>query len=346
MSPIDKFQLPSVQQNVIEQIRSLKFDHRIIHDDFICVQRSLEGVSTCVRWSKLKRCQQMIIAWKGLHQDYISLVWKSKDVAGMARSTAIDFVDVVIPTILQNAELSIEQKMDTMHDYMKHLENDGKESKSLTDGFLKLKRDVDVFCNQWNDLIKEHRLLRLVTQSKKCEQRLVELDAQLKPLQFKIAALKIAVQVVTATRTLISLMDGSAMGRTAGGDVAPTRLKQALSEADLEIQNLRQKNARHLQDVQELDTQSTEHKIRDIAAKLGVIVSVWAAIVADLTLVSGLLEHAVRSPENPTLQGLFNGRLKQIHNHYRGLAEVFHEFQVALNDTSLPALRRSRERIL
>lgn len=47
---------------------------------------------------------------------------------------------------------------------------------------------------------------------------------------------------------------------------------------DSSSSDLRQKNARHLQDVQELDTQSTEHKIRDIAAKLGVIVSVWAAV--------------------------------------------------------------------
>ncbi|CAL1715640.1 unnamed protein product [Somion occarium] len=180
----------------------------------------------------------MISQWEALHKNYIELLWKFKDIAGFARSTAIDFVNIMIPQVLKNPSLNIEQKKNTLRDYMNHLEEVRGGSKSLTDSFAQLQIGVDLFCEQWRHLVKKPHFVHCITQTQEYGQRLAELDAQLKPLQFKIAALKITLCIVTATRTSISLIDNSSLCRESVCDASQSSLKKAFSRAEDEMEEL------------------------------------------------------------------------------------------------------------
>ena len=56
------------QEDVIEQVRNLKFNHEVIHHEFEAVRRALQSIEGYAKGSKRAECQRMLEDWNRHHE--------------------------------------------------------------------------------------------------------------------------------------------------------------------------------------------------------------------------------------------------------------------------------------
>ncbi|KAK7683323.1 hypothetical protein QCA50_013585 [Cerrena zonata] len=323
------------KQTLIDQVRQLSSDTHSIDVSFSNISIRLQQLAQ----SKLPPDAHIAITqlsdqWKRHYERYNQLIWKSRDMAGDARVIAQDFANVLIDTILLQPSVSLQEKKEAIGDYVKFLAKDKESTRDLVNGFNLLAVDVTTFCEEWEDVIVRHRLLRFSFRSKEHEEKISTLNRSLKKAKIKVVSMSIILGFLVAAAGAGAVAVLCAMHGTPGISVGtlagiPVRfvlkhLKTALSEKKDLAQQLRDMTS------DREDSEKDLADIRNIASKLGGIASIWGCIQADLKFIEGLVERALNTPNYESMRLALESRLSLVRSSYMDMAEIFREYQVAI----------------
>lgn len=130
-------------------------------DIFFLIEKKLGVVSISDQSSESLRkdAERLLSTWKGHHSAFVKLMWRSRDVAGMAESAAKDFSkSILVFLMLPKERVGTGTKLAYADKYVLKLTQQEADGLDLTDSIIELQKNIKYFQADWDEVIKKQNL--------------------------------------------------------------------------------------------------------------------------------------------------------------------------------------------
>lgn len=99
----------------------------------------------------------LLTTWKTHRGEYVKLLWRSKEVAGVAKSATNDYAKNILEFLkMPEDEAAVSVKRDFLDKYLIKLANQEAEVQDVAQGILDLQRKVKYFQSDWDSVVKRN----------------------------------------------------------------------------------------------------------------------------------------------------------------------------------------------
>ncbi|KAK0216031.1 hypothetical protein IW262DRAFT_190374 [Armillaria fumosa] len=325
----------SVLIKEMEQLSGYGLD---IENGFRQVTKVLSDIKTNGASDDMREtCTTLHKKWSEHHTEYVQLLWKSREVAGKARSAVEDFSKTLLPYIQDPTE-TVESKKEELQNQKKKLDQDRLQAANLSQNFNDLSDKVNTFTDDFEVMVKKFNIPAQKEKIKELDVQLQLLKDTLEGLNKKITILVAALAISAAAAGITGLLGflcpyfwiGTAVA-VVGTGVSGVMLIKAQQEKDdterliKETETKRDEAQADLEVMQTLQAALTQIKpsAQEICKKLGAFAGVWAAIRANIQDIEEKIDYA----ENTTSEKLFLSRVKSIQTMYELLAKGLYRYE-------------------
>ncbi|KAK0189707.1 hypothetical protein F5146DRAFT_1139112 [Armillaria mellea] len=319
----------------MEQLSGYALD---IENGFRKVTKVLADIKTSGASADMREtCATLHKKWSEHHTEYVELLWRSREVAGKARSAVEDFSKTLLPYIQDPTE-TIESKKEELQNQKKKLDQDRIQAANISQSFNDLSDKVKTFTDDFEVVVKKFNIPAQKEKIKELDVQLQLLKDTLEGLNKKITILVAALAISAAAVGITGLLGflcpyfwiGTAVAAVGAG-VSGVMLIKAQQERDDTERLIKETEAKRVEAQADLEVmqalQAALTKIRpsaqEICTKLGAFASVWATIRADIQEIEEKIDYA----ENTTKEKLFLSRVKAIQTMYELLAKGLYKYE-------------------
>ncbi|CAL1715652.1 unnamed protein product [Somion occarium] len=289
------------KSELLAQVKQLSVDTLSIDSSFDSISRLLNNLAEAhIPKELVKDVERLTHIWHDLQTTYSTLLWKSRDVAGDARVAATDFAKIIIDEVLLNTNIQMTEIQEAIRDSKQKAERDKIKARDMVDGFKNLAKRIEFFCKDWEETVEHNHLYRFSLRYKYHEEEIKALSSSIRAMKIKIVSMSVAVGLIAAAAGILALIfaiDGNSEALGMAGILAVP--------AEVSFKGIRSRCAIKKAQVEKLDKLKAERDenqtgmqdIKNIATKLGAIVSVWGCISADLSEVEKLVATALQTED-------------------------------------------------
>jgi len=346
--------------SLIAEIKKLSEATLSVEGSFFNIQKSFERVLTSSDISEdLKSTvTDLKTTWSGHKRTFSDLLWKSRDVAGVAEDDVKDFQENII-TWLKRDDQSVVSKRKGLSSLIMRMEEKAKRYTDLADAFDQLKKAVAVFQEKWADVVQREKG-RIDQKAKKdldkINKDLVELQGKLKTktdelneTTKKYGTIGTVVSVGHKASNIFEFLGNllpisyigiitkvfstllNIFGNVAIPDLKPfsDKVKALQDEVAKKTEEKngyvpKDKNAFNLL-AQELE--ASKDDFINIADKVSLFSGVWSMIAGEM---KQILEALNEVSDANIKESAFYEKLEGIQQLYKGLKDVLEQYQISV----------------
>jgi len=333
---------PAANKALIDEINDLSGYALSIDTSFYNIEVIFNSIKTSGTSVSLQNdVSALNTTWKTYRQNYIDLLWKSREVAGKAQAAADDFAKDFIG-FLSDDEVSLTEKKKEIVNYIAKLDRDEKASQDMSQGFSNLQKNIGTFQSDWKKVVEKHDMKTLAKDIAQLDSDINILEGTLADLEKKIKDLAIATGVLAASAGITFALGFicpafwiGTLFSVIGVAVTATLLSKAMTERDQCQRDINSKKAQRAEKAADLEAvkqlqaglTKSEGDFVSIIEKLGAFAGVWATIRADIQAIEEKLDYT-HSTESKTL---FKTRLNTAAKLYETLGKALRQYQVVVN---------------
>lgn len=171
LSPAEKEKLGNTAAKVtLQQLQTMDLKDAILtltdsalstDDAFFRIQKTLEDVKTHgdeATPDLKKDAEGLLHTWTGHRKTFVKLLWRSREVAGEAESTAKDYAGSIMKFLqMPEEKVTPTVKANYIDKYVTRLTGQESRARDLTDGFSELFKNVGYFKTNWEDVVEKHK---------------------------------------------------------------------------------------------------------------------------------------------------------------------------------------------
>ncbi|KAH7885055.1 hypothetical protein F5I97DRAFT_1928473 [Phlebopus sp. FC_14] len=334
---------------LLQEIESLSGAALVVDKSFYEVTRRLTSITNKQqRGDELSStCSGLLSRWTKHHQDYKDLLWQSREAAAKARGIVDEFRTHVLPSLCDDTNTVVE-KQNIIRRQEKAIENNALESQRQSQAFRDFSEALNTYVFDFSEVVESFDLGEQNEKIRSLNERLrpakVELDAinrEVKRLVLALAGKLVITGIAVWLATMAPqwwatvIADGPQVAgtdpfgvRSSGALLLQTVMeRQAVANIYNSIKLEQDKEQAKLNQMSQLEAtlDNSRPVVEEMCAKLGVLVSVWSFMTADLREIQHALSYTTN---NATMSPDFVHRIERLKKLYGYLSQALRHYQV------------------